>query len=274
VLRIGEFARLGQVSVKTLHHYHQIGLLVPAAVDAATGYRLYAAEQLADLNRVLAMRDLGFTLGEIASWLDGGTGDVVSALSERRRALEDEIAQLRARQRSIDARLAIADRGLTTDLVVRGLPAQLVASIRSPLPADGDVSRLFVELEEHVLAHRARALLPPLMLYHDWVDGQLGDTEVVVPIVAEVPKTPRIHVGWLPAVERALCFAHRGPYEQLGRLRAVYAGWLSDDPTRPVAPLREIFIRFAAEPHLALPAQYLTDTARELVTEYQLPLDS
>ena len=51
---IGEFARLGGVSVRTLRHYDEIGLLPPATVDPDTGYRGYSARQLAQLNRILA----------------------------------------------------------------------------------------------------------------------------------------------------------------------------------------------------------------------------
>ena len=59
---IGEFARHGRVSVRMLRHYDAIGLLQPACIDPASGYRSYRASQLAELNRVIALKDLGFTL--------------------------------------------------------------------------------------------------------------------------------------------------------------------------------------------------------------------
>lgn len=70
MLRIGEFAQIGQVSVATLRHYDQDDLLKPAALDPDTGYRSYALDQLPRLNRILALKDLGFPLGEIAHLLD------------------------------------------------------------------------------------------------------------------------------------------------------------------------------------------------------------
>jgi DNA-binding transcriptional MerR regulator/effector-binding domain-containing protein len=271
VFRVGEFAHLGQVSVRTLHHYHHLGLLKPALTDPSTGYRLYAAAQLVDLNRILAMRDLGFSLAEIAELLDRAA-DLAPALVERRCALDDEITRLETRRRTIDRRLALAESGVDHDLVLRSLPAQYVAALRSPPRADGDVSELFVELEEHVGAHRARAPRPPLMLYHCWGDRTVDDVEVVVPIDADVPATRRITIGWLPAVNRALCLIHRGPYRRLGQLRATFAAWLTDRGGQTAGPLREVFVRFAAEPHLDLPARYLTERSDELVTEYQVPL--
>ncbi|HEY2261209.1 MAG TPA: MerR family DNA-binding transcriptional regulator, partial [Streptosporangiaceae bacterium] len=70
---IGEFARLGGVSVRTLRHYDEIGLLQPATVDPDTGYRGYAAGQLGLLNRIVALKDLGLTLTQTGRLLDGIT---------------------------------------------------------------------------------------------------------------------------------------------------------------------------------------------------------
>src|ERR1700733_617389 len=64
---IGEFARHGRVSVRMLRHYDEIGLLRPASVDPLTGYRFYQAGQLAELNRLIALKELGFTLEQVRS---------------------------------------------------------------------------------------------------------------------------------------------------------------------------------------------------------------
>ena len=75
---IGEFARLGAVSIRTLRHYDEIGLLPPAEVDPVTGYRFYSAKQLRQLNRIVALKDLGLTLGQIRQLLDGHHGGRVA----------------------------------------------------------------------------------------------------------------------------------------------------------------------------------------------------
>ena len=62
MLKIGEFARMGQVSIATLRHYDQCGLLKPNELDPDTGYRYYSLDQLARLNRILAFKELGFPL--------------------------------------------------------------------------------------------------------------------------------------------------------------------------------------------------------------------
>src|SRR3954452_13869941 len=67
---IGDFANLGRVSVRMLRHYDSIGVLPPAAVDPVSGYRLYTADQLSRLNRLIALKDLGFTLAQVHSILE------------------------------------------------------------------------------------------------------------------------------------------------------------------------------------------------------------
>ena len=65
-----ERSPVAQVSVRTLHHYDDIGLLPPAQVDPQTGYRWYRADQLQRLNRILALRDLGLPLTEVRKVVD------------------------------------------------------------------------------------------------------------------------------------------------------------------------------------------------------------
>ena len=68
MLSIGEFSKICQVSVKTLHHYDKLGLLVPAQVDAETGYRYYEAAQLDRMLLIARLKRYGFSLAEIRSF--------------------------------------------------------------------------------------------------------------------------------------------------------------------------------------------------------------
>src|SRR5205809_1182589 len=96
---IGDFARLGRVSVRMLRHYDAIGLLRPAHVDPATGYRSYEASQLADLNRLVALKDLGFTLEQVRTMLADELDlvEVRAMLKLRQAELEKAVAESAAR---------------------------------------------------------------------------------------------------------------------------------------------------------------------------------
>src|SRR5512137_2728388 len=74
MFKIGDFSRLCRVPVSALRYYADLGLLEPAAVDPASGYRFYAAAQLTRVNRIVALKDLGLTLEEIRTVLDQGLG--------------------------------------------------------------------------------------------------------------------------------------------------------------------------------------------------------
>lgn len=90
---IGDFARLGQVSVRMLRHYDAIGLLTPASVDASSSYRSYSPEQLSVLNRIVALKDLGLTLEQVGQVLADriGVQELNGMLRLRRSELEDEM---------------------------------------------------------------------------------------------------------------------------------------------------------------------------------------
>ena len=69
MIKIGDFSKLAHVSIKTLHHYDDLGLLKPRHIDRYSGYRYYEIEQLSQLNRILALKDLGFSLEQVAQLL-------------------------------------------------------------------------------------------------------------------------------------------------------------------------------------------------------------
>jgi DNA-binding transcriptional MerR regulator len=131
---IGDFARHGRVSVRMLRHYDAIGLLRPARTDPVSGYRFYEAGQLARLNRVIALKDLGFTLEQVRSILDErlGTEELRGMLRLRRAELEDAVAAATARLARVEARLRTIEsegRMPTEDIVVRSIPPVRVAEL-------------------------------------------------------------------------------------------------------------------------------------------------
>lgn len=107
MIKIGDFARLSQVSVVTLRHYDEIGLLKPVAVDSMTGYRHYSVAQLPRLNRILALKDLGFSLEQIERVLGGGlTLDQLHGMLKMKHAeVEQQLADEQGRLVRIAARL-------------------------------------------------------------------------------------------------------------------------------------------------------------------------
>lgn len=268
MFRIGEFARFTRVSVKMLRHYDEQGLLRPAKVDAETGYRYYRAEQLPRLNRILLLRELGFGLADIRDLLDRPDEDFDSALAERERELVAALARTQVQLRAVRLRRAlIADGEPAADVVVRPVPSLLVATLAGP--AGADLGALFYKLEQYVRDRRARAGRPPLALLPEPDDEQV---RVAVPLSWPVAQNEGIEVGFLDPVERMACVVHRGGYAGLPGLLQRMLRWLEQTGERPGGPIREVYLRFGAEPELGLPREYLTDERANLVTELQVPL--
>src|SRR5947207_1362331 len=131
---IGEFASLGRVSVRMLRHYDAIGLLRPAHVEPHSGYRFYTAAQLRLLNRVTALKDLGFSLQQVQTLIDEkvDAAELRGMLRLRRAELASRMRQDTARLAQVDARLRmIESEGHmdTGDVVLKNIPAMRVAQL-------------------------------------------------------------------------------------------------------------------------------------------------
>src|SRR5579864_461077 len=110
---IGEFARHGCISVRMLRHYDMIGLLRPAFVDPVSGYRFYQASQLAELNRVIALKDLGFTLQQVQAILAEkvSAAELRGMLKLRRAEIQATIDAETTRLARVEARLMTIEDG-------------------------------------------------------------------------------------------------------------------------------------------------------------------
>lgn len=255
LLRIGEFARMTKVSVKMLRHYDRIGLLRPARVDESTGYRYYTATQLPRLNRILMLRDLGFGLRDIAKLVDAGCEEL---LDERERQLLATLAAAEAQLRAVRGRRAVAVDAL--DVVVRATPRTLVAACAAAPCADS-----FDRLERYVASFGARLSAPPMTL--------IGPRIVIaVPLSRPVPERDGVELRRLPAVTRMACAVHLGGVDGVAATWHAMMRWLDATGERVDGELREVYLRFGADPALRLPGAYLADGETDLVTEVQAPL--
>jgi DNA-binding transcriptional MerR regulator len=111
---IGEVAELAHVTVRTLHHYDELGLLAPSE-RSESGYRLYSYDDLARLQEILIWRQLGFSLAEIKALLDDPEYDRISALERQRDLVGREIDRLGAVAAAVAAALAGHRNGTPTE---------------------------------------------------------------------------------------------------------------------------------------------------------------
>jgi DNA-binding transcriptional MerR regulator len=133
---VGEFSMLGQVSKRLLRYYDEIGLLKPLQTDPQTGYRYYSAEQMSDLNRILALKDLGLSLDQIQRILRDNvtTEEIQGMLLLKKAEIEQQLRGEIQRIRSIESRLQSirsAEAHSPLNVVLKQIPAQPVLSVRT-----------------------------------------------------------------------------------------------------------------------------------------------
>jgi len=165
MIKIGEFSKLAQVPIATLRYYDQMGLLKPVNVDSFTGYRYYAISQLPTLNRILALKGLGFSLEQIAEVLDEGlTPEQMRGMLRLRHAqINQQLGEMQSQLLEVEVRLQQIereDRLSPYDVVLKQVEPQLVASVRTILPDHGAVGMLFKEVYEALGEHVEAALGP------------------------------------------------------------------------------------------------------------------
>ena len=138
MLKIGEFAWLSQVTVETLRHYDRLGLLKPDHLDQFTGYRYYSLAQLPRLNRILALKDLGLSLEEVARMVGQQVkpDEIRSILKSQQAELEQGIQEAQRRLARVEARLKQIDQEGKMpehEVLLKTVEAQWIASVRRTL---------------------------------------------------------------------------------------------------------------------------------------------
>jgi len=111
---VGQVAKVAGVSVRTLHHYDEIGLLEPSERSEA-GYRLYADDDLVTLQQVMFFKELGFGLDDIGRLMHDPAFDRREALALQHRMLADKAAQLMKMMDAVDRTLDGLQKGITMD---------------------------------------------------------------------------------------------------------------------------------------------------------------
>ena len=250
---IGEFARLGGVSVRTLRHYDEIGLLRPATVDPDTGYRGYSAAQLGQINRIIALKELGLSLAQVRRLLEGVTlGELRGMLLLRRAQLEHELDQHKNQLLGVEARLrsiAREDGMPADDIVAKTIPATSVVVIAGRAPGFGAgnivpvVNQLVAQFDQLGIHDRVKEAGSRIIFY-EREHGEDVTVFLALPVTeppAELPAPARYRV--LPEIEAAVA-VRSGPaasifpmvYQDLVR-------WIEEHGYRPVdGPGREVWV--------------------------------
>jgi DNA-binding transcriptional MerR regulator len=279
MFRIGEFSRITRVTIDTLRHYDALGLLKPANVDPFTGYRYYSARQLSSLHRILALKEVGFSLEEIARILHEKLTDeeLRGMLKAQLLRAEQEVQTAQLRQERILARLHnldLEDNMSAYEVTLKPVEAFTVAAIREVVPAIEQMpqrcSEMFDAIERWL---RANNLLfgPSLSIYYNEGFTQENiDTEcafvITDPGSANTAKVELpIEVRQIDAVPlMASTIAVDDFYKKPGGLSPAYnalAQWIEANGYQIAGPPRELFYGSAEKGDLIAEVQFPVEKA-------------
>jgi DNA-binding transcriptional MerR regulator len=272
MLTIGAFARLGQVSPRMLRHYDETGLLTPSRVDPQTGYRSYDVAQLGRLHRLLALRDLGFTLEQTRPILDSELpiDELRGMLRLRQAQIERDVASEETRLRRVEAHLRALEGSISMsslDVAIKNTDSVRVASASATAPGFGhdNLNPAFQDVVPVVLGHLGRVGARPGIMVA-WYEEPADDGSVVIHAGFEigsqsVPDGDGVRVVELPGV-RVASVVHRGTMEGIEAVYEALVRWIEDAGHQLASRSRELYHHWDdAHPE-------------ESVTELQLPLAS
>ena len=251
MIRIGDFARLGRVSVVTLRHYDEIGLLTPVRVDPVTGYRYYSPAQISELDHILALKDLGFSLDQIGRVLEGLSPDqLLAMLTSKHLEVQRQLADDQARARRIKARLTRLEQEDDMpdyDVTLKTVGDQLIASRRITVPTNDQVPAYlddaYGEVYGYIAEQGGHDAGPCFSVWHQPATTLAEEVvEAAVPISGPLTSNERVKAYTLPQA-LVVSAVHHGPLDSFALLHGALLSWVESNGYQVVGPYREVYVR-------------------------------
>jgi DNA-binding transcriptional MerR regulator len=260
MFRIGEFSKLCRVPVSALRYYADIGLLEPAHVDPFTKYRYYSADQLPRLNRILALRDLGLSLGQISQALNDNLSidEMRGMLRLRQAEIEQQVQEEQARLDRVAAKIkqiAMEGKMPEQEVVLKSIETIHCLSIREVIAQPEMVGTVMEESYGAMLPCGINPAGQPFTVYHDpEFKPENLDVEFIFPvapnITEEVPLSEDRHLipKDLPEIANAATIIHKGDYATLDQSYSAIARWIQDNGYQVAGPAREVYLTAPGDP--------------------------
>ena len=244
--RIGMFSKLGKVTIKTLRHYDETGLLAPAHVDSENGYRYYTTDQLTRLHEIVALRQMGFSISEISAIVDGH--NIAGVLELRKAELENEARTVTDRLFRLKFYIKEQKEGrqMEYQAVIKEIPTYTVYSTRVVIPNYAALNEIMPALGEKVgAANPGLKCVEPGYCFNVYLDGEYKDMDINVEICEAVTARGKDGDGIvfkdIPAIT-AVSVLHHGAYEKIGAAYAYAVQWAEQNGYQVTGNVRESYI--------------------------------
>ena len=248
MLKIGDFSKLGRVTIKTLRYWDEIGLLKPEYVHPENGYRYYSTVKLALVHEILSLKELGLYLEDIRRILKGGleNDEWISLLRSRRNSLIEELRLREDRIHKIDRMIETAEREKTMSTIeLRELPEVIVASYRTKIRDYNALFKVVPPLGDIMRKQGAECRIPEYCfnIYHD---GEYREKDIDVEICEAVNEFREDGEGIvykkMDAIPTAAVIMHRGAYDSLRKSYSAILTWIEKNGYEIIGNPRESYI--------------------------------
>lgn len=256
MFKIGDFSKLCLVSVRMLRHYDELGLLKPDSVDKFTGYRYYSGHQLSHLNRILALKDLGLSLDQIAQiFKEGLTSDQIKGMLKLKKLeLQQQIKDGQQRLERIETWLEREELFMSNyNVVIKKVEPILVAEVRGVAPDMEQIGPTLDGLFDRVANYMvqngypggtptsADAFLPAITVYYDKeYNDQNIQLGACLPLSKPIPASEQVEVKDLPAYDTVASVIHNGSFSNLRGAYKAIMDWVEANHYQISGPNREI----------------------------------
>jgi len=254
VFKIGDFAQIARVSGRQLRHYDHLGLLQPSYIDRRSGYRYYKAEQLPRLNRILALKALGFPLDQINRMLgdEVATDELRGMLSIRKAQVEQSLAEEQVKLRQIESRiLQIEEQGSLRDydVALKSEPARDFLAARQSFPDMDEAVQMLRFVVKRGSAQLKSSFREKLVVVvHSDFEDETIDLEVgftlTKPVNTRISLSDEVTmtIRELEAVDTLASIVRSGPSYQTHLAYGALGIWMEANDYRIDGPCREVFL--------------------------------
>lgn len=261
--KIGMFANMNRVTIKTLRYYDEQKLLTPVYVDEVNGYRYYEAGQIADLHRIIALKSMGFSIDDIRKIINGA--EEKSLLLRKKQEILREIAQLTEKLAQVESYLAKDSIDLSAPVLVKSIPQVIVCSMEQRIKSYDALFELMPEMGAQ-MEKLGCICVQPEYCFTNYLEPGYKEEDILVETCQAVTEkktdSEKVKFQVVPEIPEAACIFHKGSYDTLHKSYAAVLNFIEENGYEICGNIRESYID----------GVWNKETDEEWLTEIQVPV--
>ena len=261
--KIGMFAAMNHVTIKTLRHYDEQGLLKPKHVDEANGYRYYEAGQIADLHQILSLKNMGFSLEDIRTIQNGKPKKEL--LMAKKQDILKEIAVLTAKLAQVEGYLAEEHLDLASPVLIKCIPEVIVATMQTRIDSYDELFERMPKMGAEMERLGCVCAEPDYCFTH-YLEAGYKEEDILIETCEAVTEkkedTQTLKFKVFPKIEQAACIFHKGSYQTLSRSYEAVLKFIEENGYEICGNIRESYID----------GVWNKESEEEWLTEIQIPV--